>query len=104
MEERGRGERGRGEERGRVKVRGETRGRVEKKSRLKERGRVEERSRVEEKGRMHCKEIWIYVFPGKELRGISLNFHIHVSVSDLYITTLGLPIVLQQNRQTDQKP
>ncbi len=32
----------------------------------------------------HCKEIWIYVFPEKELRGLSPNFHIHVSVSDIY--------------------
>ncbi len=32
----------------------------------------------------HCKEIWIYVFPGKELRGLSPNFHFRVSVSDLY--------------------
>jgi hypothetical protein len=32
-----------------------------------------------------CKEIWIYVFPEKELRGLGPNFylHIHVSVSDL---------------------
>jgi hypothetical protein len=33
-------------------------------------------------------------FPGKELRGLSHNFHIHVSVS-------GPHIILQQNRQTD---
>jgi hypothetical protein len=33
---------------------------------------------------MHCKEIWIYVFPEKELRGLSTNLRIHVSVSDLY--------------------
>ncbi len=33
----------------------------------------------------HCKEIWIYVFPEQELRGLSPDFHIHVSVSDLYI-------------------
>jgi hypothetical protein len=33
----------------------------------------------------HCKEIWIYVFPEKELRGLSPNFRIHVSVTDLYI-------------------
>ncbi len=26
----------------------------------------------------------IHVFPEKELRGLSLNFHMHVSVSDLY--------------------
>jgi hypothetical protein len=29
-------------------------------------------------------------------------FHIHVSVSDLYIPTFGPTIFLQQNRQTDQ--
>jgi hypothetical protein len=40
---------------------------------------------IPQKGNMHCKEISIYVFPEKELRGLSPNFHIHVSVSDLYI-------------------
>jgi hypothetical protein len=35
------------------------------------------------------------LFPEKELRGRSPNFHIHVSVSDLYIPTIGLPILLQ---------
>ncbi len=49
----------------------------------------------------HCKEISIYLFAEKELRGLSPNFHIHVSLSDLYIPTLGPPIFLQQNRQTD---
>jgi hypothetical protein len=49
-----------------------------------------------------CKEISIYVFPGKELLGLSPNFHIHVSVSDLYIPTIGPPIFLQQDRQTDR--
>jgi hypothetical protein len=36
----------------------------------------------------HCneKEKPIYVFPEKELRGLSPNFHIHVSTSDLYIS------------------
>ncbi len=48
----------------------------------------------------HCKEISIYVFPEKELRGLSPNFHIHVSVSDLYIPTIGPPIFLKKNRQT----
>jgi hypothetical protein len=43
---------------------------------------------------LHCEQILIYVFPEKELRGLSPNFHIHVSVSDLYIPTFG--------RQTDQ--
>jgi hypothetical protein len=50
----------------------------------------------------HCKEISIYVFPEKELRGRNPNFHIHVSVSDVYIySTIGPPIFVQQNRQTD---
>ncbi len=52
---------------------------------------------------IHCKEILIYVFPEKELRGLSPSFHIHVSVSDLYITMFGPPIFLQQNRQTHQR-
>jgi hypothetical protein len=53
---------------------------------------------------VHCKEFWIYVFPEKELRGLSPNFqiHVHISVRDLYIPTFGPPIVLQQNRQPDQ--
>ncbi len=33
------------------------------------------------------------IFPEKELRSHSPNFHIHVSMSDLYI----LPILLQEN-------
>jgi hypothetical protein len=52
---------------------------------------------------MHCKEIEFMYFPEKELRSRSPNFHIHVSVSDLYIPTFGPPIFLQQNRQTDQR-
>jgi hypothetical protein len=32
---------------------------------------------------------------------LSPNFHIHVSVSDLYIPGIGPHISLQQNRQTD---
>ncbi len=31
----------------------------------------------------------IYVFPEKERRGLRPNFHIHVSVSDLYIPTIA---------------
>jgi hypothetical protein len=54
------------------------------------------------KGFLHCKEIWIYVCPEKELLGLRPNFHIHVSVSVLYIPTFGLPTFLQQNRQSDQ--
>ncbi len=37
-------------------------------------------------------------FPEKELRGLSPNFHIHVSVSDLYIPMIRL---LQENMWTD---
>jgi hypothetical protein len=51
--------------------------------------------------RPHCKEILIYVFLFWELRGLSPNFHIHVTVSDLYIPRIGPHISLQQNRQTD---
>jgi hypothetical protein len=38
------------------------------------------------------------IFPEKEFRGISPNFNIHVSVSDLYIPRIGLPILLQEFR------
>ncbi len=38
---------------------------------------------------LHCEEISIYVFLEKELRGLSPNFHIHVSVSNLYIPIIG---------------
>jgi hypothetical protein len=40
----------------------------------------------------HCNENHIYVFPKKELRGLSPNFYLHVSVSDLYIPWVGLHI------------
>jgi hypothetical protein len=43
----------------------------------------------------------IYVFPEKELRSLSPNFHIHVSVSDLFIPRIGPHIFLQQKRHTD---
>ncbi len=50
---------------------------------------------------MHCNENPIYVFPEKELRGLNPNFHIQVSVSDLYIPRIGPHIFMQQKRQTD---
>ncbi len=50
---------------------------------------------------LNCNENPIYVFPEKELRGLSPNFHIHVSVSDLYIPRIGPRIFRQQKRQTD---
>jgi hypothetical protein len=39
---------------------------------------------------------WKQIFPEKELRSQSPNFHIHVSVSDLYIPMIDLPIMLQE--------
>jgi hypothetical protein len=41
------------------------------------------------------------IFQEKELCGHSPNFHIHVSVSNLYIPTMDLPILLQENMWTD---
>ncbi len=38
---------------------------------------------------LHCNENPIYVFIFWELCGLSPNFHIHVSVSDLYIHRFG---------------
>jgi hypothetical protein len=35
------------------------------------------------------------------LHGLNPNFHTHVSVSDLYIPTIGLSILLQENIWTD---
>jgi hypothetical protein len=52
---------------------------------------------------MHRTENRIYVFPEKELRGLSpnSNIHVQVSVSDLYVPRIGPHICLQKNRQTD---
>jgi hypothetical protein len=36
------------------------------------------------------------IFPEKELRGHIPNFHIHLSVSDLFIPKIDLPILLQE--------
>ncbi len=41
-------------------------------------------------------EISKQIFPENEYWGLSPNFHIHASVSDLYISTIGLPILLQE--------
>jgi hypothetical protein len=41
------------------------------------------------------------LFPEKELSGHSPNFHIHVSVSNLCIPTIDLPILLQENMWID---
>ncbi len=39
-----------------------------------------------------------HIFQEKELRGLSPDFHIHVSVCDLYIPTIGLPILLHAGK------
>ncbi len=50
---------------------------------------------------LQCTENPIYVYPELKLHGLVPNSYIHVSVSDLYIPRIGLPIWLQQNRQTN---
>jgi hypothetical protein len=50
---------------------------------------------------VHFTENPIYVLLEKELRSLSPNSYIHVSVSDLYIPRIAPHIWLQQNRQTD---
>jgi hypothetical protein len=42
------------------------------------------------------------IFPEKELWGLGPNFNIHVSVSDLYIPTTGLLILIQENIWTNR--
>ncbi len=42
----------------------------------------------------HCIENSIYVFPEKDQRGLSPSSHIHVSVNDLYISSIGSHIFL----------
>jgi hypothetical protein len=36
------------------------------------------------------------IFPEKEYRGLSPNLHIHVSVNELGIPTMGLPVLLEE--------
>jgi len=43
----------------------------------------------------------IYVFQEMKLGGLVSNSYIHVSLSDLYIPGILLPIWMQQNRQPD---
>ncbi len=50
---------------------------------------------------VHYTENPIYVFPEMKLRGLVPNSYDYVTVSDLYIPRIGLPIWKQQNRQTD---
>jgi hypothetical protein len=49
--------------------------------------------------RLRCKEPTEnskQIFPEKDLRSHSPNFHIHVYVRDLYIPTIDLSILLQE--------
>jgi hypothetical protein len=41
-------------------------------------------------------EILKQIFPEKEYHDLSPNFHIHASVSDLYIPPIDLPILLEE--------
>jgi hypothetical protein len=41
-------------------------------------------------------ENWKQIIPEKELRGHSPSFNIHMSVSDIYIPTMDLPILLAE--------
>ncbi len=41
------------------------------------------------------------IFPEKEYRGLSPNFQIHVSVSELYIPTMELPFLLEEIQYVD---
>jgi hypothetical protein len=50
---------------------------------------------------MQCNKNFINVFPEKELPGLSPNFHMHSSVSNIEIPRIGPYIFLQQNRQAD---
>ncbi len=45
----------------------------------------------------HCKGNSVYIFLFWELRGLSPNFYIHVSVSDLYIPRIGPHISSSRN-------
>jgi hypothetical protein len=40
------------------------------------------------------------IFPEKEFRGLGPNFHIRVSLGDLYILAIGLRILLQEICET----
>jgi hypothetical protein len=54
---------------------------------------------------IHCKDIvWkmeTNIPRNETFRGLVPNSYIHISVSDLYIPKVGLPILLQPNRLTD---
>ncbi len=49
----------------------------------------------------HCKGNSVYIFLFWELRGLSPNFHIHVSVSDLNIPRIGPHTVFPPAEKAD---
>ncbi len=49
-----------------------------------------------------CTENSKQIFLEMKLRGLSPSSYIHGSVSDLYIRTIVLPILQQENRMTDR--
>jgi hypothetical protein len=56
---------------------------------------------LDEQPMPHFTESPIYVILEMKLRFLVPKSYSHVSVSDLYIPRIGLPIWLQQNRKTD---
>jgi hypothetical protein len=46
--------------------------------------------------------LYLTLHPEMKLNGLSPDSYIHVSVSGLYCRTIGLPILLQENRWTDR--
>ncbi len=42
------------------------------------------------------------ILSGNELRGYTHNSYIHASASNLYISQIGLPILLQENRWAER--
>jgi hypothetical protein len=48
--------------------------------------------------RRHNTENLKEIFPEKELRSYSPNSYIHVSLSDLFIPLIGLPLLLHKNK------
>jgi hypothetical protein len=56
---------------------------------------------MSDSGALHGTENPIYIIPEMKLHSLVPNSFIHVSVSDLYISRIDLPIWLQHNRHTD---
>jgi hypothetical protein len=53
---------------------------------------IEKRTSLQRQNAENLKQI----FPEKEYRDLSPSFHIHVSVSELYIPTMGLTFLLEE--------